>query len=268
MPKVKVNDITMNYDQQGTGEPLILIPYLAADYACYAFQVAEYAKHFACISVDPRGAGETDKPKGVYSMELFADDVAGFMQALGIEKAHITGLSLGAATGMWLAAKYPHKVKSLSLHSGWAKTDPFARTVVEGWQVMAKGLGSVTEMVILGIFPWCFTPELYVAKPDYINSLAEFVRGRPAQPLDAFMQQSNAVIAHDAEAQLGKIQAPTQITFGRHDLVTSTRFADRMKNNIRGAELVVFEGCAHAPIYEKVEEFNQKTLEFLRRHSG
>jgi pimeloyl-ACP methyl ester carboxylesterase len=268
MPKVKVNDITMNYDQQGTGEPLILIPYLAADYACYAFQVAEYAKHFACISVDPRGAGETDKPKGVYSMELFADDVAGFMQALGIEKAHITGLSLGAATGMWLAAKYPHKVKSLSLHSGWAKTDPFARTVVEGWQVMAKGLGSVTEMVILGIFPWCFTPELYAAKPDYINSLAEFVRGRPAQPLDAFMQQSNAVIAHDAEAQLGKIQAPTQITFGRHDLVTSTRFADRMKNNIRGAELVVFEGCAHAPIYEKVEEFNQKTLEFLRRHSG
>ena len=52
----------MNYDQQGSGEPLILIPYLAADYACYAFQVAEYAKHFTCISVDPRGAGETDKP--------------------------------------------------------------------------------------------------------------------------------------------------------------------------------------------------------------
>ncbi len=55
MPKVKVNDITVNYDQQGDGEPLILIPYLAADHACYAFQVAEYAKHFTCISVDPRG---------------------------------------------------------------------------------------------------------------------------------------------------------------------------------------------------------------------
>jgi hypothetical protein len=45
---------------------------------------------------------------------------------------------------------------------------------------MAKALGSVAEMVILGIFPWCFTPELYAAKPDYIQSLAEFVRGRPA----------------------------------------------------------------------------------------
>src|SRR6266852_1274712 len=111
MPRVKVNDINMNCEQQGAGEPLLLIPYLAADNACYAFQVAEYAKHFTCISVDPRGAGETDKPAGTYSMEMFADDVAAFMQALGLESAHIAGLSLGAATGMWLAAKYTHQVK-------------------------------------------------------------------------------------------------------------------------------------------------------------
>jgi pimeloyl-ACP methyl ester carboxylesterase len=68
-----VNDITMNYEQQGSGEPLILIPYLAADNACYAFQVAEYAEHFTCISVDPRGAGETDKADGAYTTELMAD---------------------------------------------------------------------------------------------------------------------------------------------------------------------------------------------------
>jgi 3-oxoadipate enol-lactonase len=268
MPKIQVNELTMNYDQQGTGEPLILIPYLAADYACYAFQVADYAKHFTCISVDLRGAGETDKPEGTYSTELFADDVAAFMRALGIPQAHVAGLSLGAATGMWLAARYPEKVKSLSLHSAWTKTDPFARVVVEGWQVMAKALGSVPEMVIQGIFPWCFTPELYASRPDYIGALSDFVRGRPAQPLDAFMRQSNAVIAHDAEAQLGQIKAPVQITFGRYDMVTSTRFADPLRQNIQQAEVVIFEGCAHAPIYEKVDEFNQTTLEFLQRHSG
>jgi pimeloyl-ACP methyl ester carboxylesterase len=268
MPKVKANNVTINYDQQGTGEPLILIPYLAADYACYAFQVAEYAKHFTCISIDLRGTGESDKPEGVYSTELFADDVAAFMQAEGIPNAHISGLSLGAATGMWLAAKYPDRVKSLSLHSGWPKTDPFLKTVVDGWQVTAKALGSVPEMIILGIFPWCFTPELYAAKPEYIQSLADFVRGRPAQPLANFLQQSNAVIAHDVAAQLGQITAPTQITFGRHDALTSTRFADRMKGDMRRSELVIFEECAHTPIYEKVEEFNQKTLAFLQRHAG
>jgi pimeloyl-ACP methyl ester carboxylesterase len=268
MPKVQANGITMHYSREGTGEPLILIPYLAADYACYAFQVAEYSKYYTCISVDLRGSGETDKPEGTYSTELFADDVAAFIQALGIAQAHISGLSLGAATGMWLAAKYPAKVLSLSLHSGWAKTDPFLKVVVEGWQVIARGLGSVPAMVIQGIFPWCFTPELYASKPEYINSLADFVRGRPAQPLDAFVRHSNAVIAHDAEAQLGKIEAPTLITFGRHDLVTSTRFSERMKQDIKHNEIRIFEGSSHAPIYEQVDEFNQSTLDFLQRHSG
>ena len=108
----------------------MLIPYLAADCACYAFQVADYSKYFTCISVDLRGTGESDKPTGVYSTEMFADDVAAFMQAIGIPKAHIYGLSLGAATGMWLAAKYPDRVKSLSLHSGWPKTDAYIKAVV------------------------------------------------------------------------------------------------------------------------------------------
>ena len=213
MPKVRANNITINYNQQGTGEPLILIPYTTADHACYAFQVAEYAKHFTCIALDLRGAGETDKPEGVYSTELFADDVAAFMHALGIERAHISGLSLGAAIGMWLAAKHPDKVTSLSLHSGWTKTDPFLKPVVEGWQIMAKALGSVPDMVILGIFPWCLTPELYAAKPEYIQGLADFVRSRPAQPLASFLQQSQAVLSHNVEAQLDRITAPTQITF-------------------------------------------------------
>ena len=267
MPKIKANNITMNYDQQGNGEPLILIPYLAADHACYAFQVAEYAKYFTCISLDLRGTGETDNPEGAYSTEVLADDVAAFMQAAGIRKAHIAGLSLGAATGMWLAAKHPDKVQSLSLHSGWPKTDPFIKTVVEGWQVVARALESVPQMVILSIFPWCFTPELYAAKPEYIQSLADFVRSRPAQPLTAFIQQSNAVIAHDAEDQLRRITAPTQITFGRNDVVTSTRFAERMHGGIRNSEVLIFEACAHAPIYERVDEFNQKTLGFLRQHA-
>jgi pimeloyl-ACP methyl ester carboxylesterase len=266
MPKIKVNDITMNYEQQGTGDPLLLIPFLAADNACYAFQVSEYAKHFTCISIDPRGAGETDKPAGTYSTQLFADDVAAFMQAMGVERAHVSGLSLGAAIGIWLAAKHPQRVRSLSLHSGWTKSDPFIKTVVRGWQEMAKGMNDVTEMIVLGIFPWCFTPELYAAKPEYIASLAEFVRGRPRQPVDAFVRQSDAVMAHDAEAQLGKIKAPTQITFGRRDAVTSTRYAHRLQEGIATSELVVFEGCAHAPIYENVAEFNARTLAFLKDH--
>src|SRR5436190_5013193 len=267
MPQVKANDININYDQQGSGEPLILLPFLTADNSCYAFQVAEYAKHFTCFSVDLRGAGASDKPARVYSTELFAADVSAFMQAMGSERAHVMGLSLGGAVGLWLAAKHPKKVKSLSVHSGWTKTDPFLKTVVEGWQVMAQALGSVTELVIQGIFPWCLTPELYANQPDYLKTLSEFVRSRPPQPLDAFMQHANAVVAHDVESQLSKITAPTLLTFGRYDMITS-RFAAPMEANIPDTELIVFEKSSHTPIYEGTEEFNQKTLAFLMRHSG
>ncbi len=131
--KDKANGIVINYDQQGTGEPLILIPYLAADYACYAFQVAECAKHFTCISVDLRCAGESDKPEGPY------------------------------------------------------------------------------------------TPELYASRPEYIDALAAFVRGRLVQPLDACMRQSQAVLAHDAQSQLGRIQAPTHPSMSKWRSLTGRR---------------------------------------------
>lgn len=263
MPKVKANNITINYEQQGDGEPLILIPFLSADNGCYAFQVPEYAKHFTCFTIDLRGTGESDKADAAYSTEDLAEDVAAFMESLDISSAHVGGLSLGAAIGLWLAAKYPEKVKSLSLHSAWTKTDLFLKTVVEGWQVNAKALGSVPEMVIQSIFPWCLTPELYADKPEYIQALSDFTRSRPAQTVPDFILQSNAVIRHDVEAQLSRIEAPTQITFGSRDLLTSPRFP--LKDTIRNSELVIFEGCAHTAMYEKVDEFNQKTLEFLRR---
>jgi 3-oxoadipate enol-lactonase len=180
MPKASTDNITMNYERQGSGEPLVLIPYLAA--------------------------------------------------------------------------------------SAWSKTDAFLRTVVESWQILSKAVG-VPETVIRGIFPWCFRPELYAARPDVLDGLSAFVRSRPTQAVSDFMLESNAVLAHDVEAQLARVTAPTQITFGRHDHLTSTRFADRLKS-IRHSELLIFENSAHAPIYDSVEEFNQKTLAFLQRCAG
>lgn len=267
MAKVRAGTLTIGYEQQGSGEPLILIPHLAADRACYAFQVPDYAKHFSCVSVDLRDTGESQRVGSPYTTQTLADDVAALMQSLGIEKAHVSGLSLGGAVGLWLAAKHPQRVRSLSLHSTWPATDPYVATVVGSWQVMARALDSVTEMLIQAIFPWCLTPELYAKRPEFVQSLVDFVRGRPAQTVDAFLRQSDAVITHDATAALPRIAAPTQITFGRHDAITSTRFAGPLQT-IPGAELHVFENCSHAPIYEDAAAFNEATLRFLRRSAG
>ena len=268
MPQVQALGLTINYEEQGEGEPLLLIPYLAADHACYAFQLPAYTEHFRCISVDLPGSGESDRPAGPYSTEGYADQMAGFLEAIGVERAHVAGVSLGAAVATHLAARHPERVRSLSLHSAWATTDPYLKTILEMWRALARGLPTVADAVIQGIFPLCFTPEMYAERPELVDGLVDFVRSRPAQPLDAFLAQSAAVIAHDAGPVLGAVTAPTLITFGARDLVTSTRFAEPLRSGITASEVVVFDHLSHAGLHEDAEAFNRATLDFLLRRRG
>jgi pimeloyl-ACP methyl ester carboxylesterase len=265
MPQVEVDRLTINYEVQGEGEPLLLIPYTSADHACYAFQLPAYTEHFSCIAIDLPGSGESDKPPGPYSTDGHADQVAAFLSAIGIERAHVAGMSFGAAVGIHLAARHPRRLRSLSLHSGWDATDDYLKIVIEQWRALASTLPTVADVVIQGIFPWCFTPEMYVERPEFVDTLVDFVRGRPAQPVDAFLAQTDAVIAHDASAALGEIDVPTLITVGARDLVCSTRFAEPLKSGIAGSELVVFEHLSHAGLHEDPETFNRATLDFLVR---
>ena len=267
MPQANVDGLTINYDVQGEGEPLLLVPYLGADHACYAFQLPAYTEHFNCISVDLPGSGESDKPPGPYSTDTYADQLAGFLGAIGVERAHVAGVSLGAAVGMHLAARHPDRVRSLSLHSPWDRTDGYLRVVVEMWRTLARTTDTVADAIIDGIFPFCFTPEMYVERPEFVQALDDFVRGRPAQPLEAFLNQSEAALAHDASAGLRRIAAPTLVTFGAHDIVCSTRFAEPITGAISGSELTVFDHLSHAALHEDPEAFNTATVDFLRRHT-
>jgi pimeloyl-ACP methyl ester carboxylesterase len=266
MPRVEIDGLTMNYDVQGDGDPLLLIPYTSADHACWAFQLPAYTEHFSCIAIDLPGSGESDKPPGPYSTEGHADQVAALLGAIGIEEAHVAGMSFGAAVGLHLAARHPARVRSLSLHSGWDATDDYIKAIVEQWRTLATTLPTIADVVIEAIFPWCFTPEMYVERPEFVETLVQFVRSRPAQPVDAFLAQTDAVLAHDASAALGKIDIPTLITFGARDLVCSTRFAEPLNNGIAGSELVVFDHLSHAGLHEDPETFNRATLDFLLRH--
>jgi pimeloyl-ACP methyl ester carboxylesterase len=133
MPQVEVDRLTINYELQGEGEPLLLIHYTSADHASWAFQLPAYTEQFSCIAPDLPGAGESDKPPGPYSTNGQADQVAAFLGAVGIERAHVAGMSFGAAVGIYLAARHPRRVRSLSLHSGWHATDDYLKIVIEQW---------------------------------------------------------------------------------------------------------------------------------------
>ena len=161
MPRVEIDGLTINYDVQGEGDPVLLIPYTGADHACWAFQLPAYTEHFSCVAIDLPGSGESGQPAGPYTTDGYADQVAAFLAGIGIERVHVAGVSLGAAVGIHLAARHPDRVRSLSLHSGWHTSDAYLKSVVEQWRTMASALPTVADVMIQGIFPWCFTPEMY-----------------------------------------------------------------------------------------------------------
>ena len=178
MSQVQVDGLTINYDVQGDGDPLLLIPYLSADHACYAFQLPAYTEHFSCIAIDLPGSGESDKPPGPYSTESYADQVAAFLGAIGVERAHVAGVSLGAAVGMHLAARHPGRVRSLSLHSAWDTSDLYLKTVVELWRTLASTLPTVADVVIQGIFPLVLHAR-DVRHPAGVRGHARRLRAQP-----------------------------------------------------------------------------------------
>ncbi len=189
--------------------------------------------------------------------------MAALLDGLGVESAHVAGVSLGAAVGMQLAARHPGRVRSLSLHSAWHVTDTFMRACMANWRTQARAAPAIADFVVEGIFPWVFTPEMYAERPEVLAQFGEIVHTRPAQSLAGFMAQSQAVIDHDASSVLGRITAPTLVTFGARDLLTSTRFAPPLLDGIAGARLVVFDHLSHAGFNEDPDAFTAATLEFL-----
>ena len=263
MPRAEVSGATIHYEVAGDGEPLLLIPCLAADNACWALQLPAYAERFRCIAVDLPGSGESPVAEGRPSTDGYADELAELLDALGVERAHVAGVSLGAAVAMHLAARHPERVRTLSLHSAWPATDPFMRACMESWRALAGALPTVADLVVQGVFPWVFTPEMYARRPEVLEQFAKVVHGRPAQSLDGFIAQSQAVLDHDATSALGRIAAPTLVTFGGRDLLTSTRFAGALLEGIADARLVVFDHLSHAGFNEDPDTFTAATLEFL-----
>src|SRR4030065_499777 len=111
MPHVQANGINIYYESQGEGEPLFLIAGLGATHHLWELQVPSFACWFRVVTFDNRGAGDSDKPPEPYSIALFADDTAALMDALGIERAHVYGQSMGGIIAQEFALRHPQRLR-------------------------------------------------------------------------------------------------------------------------------------------------------------
>ena len=127
MPRVSIGDAEIHYEEAGQGPPLLLVPGLSGVGAFWSAQIAEFSRDFRVITHDHRGAGQSTHSRIKYSVEQMAADVVRFMDALGIDRAHLVGHSTGGAIGQVLAQDHADRLASLVLSATWAGPDPYFR---------------------------------------------------------------------------------------------------------------------------------------------
>jgi 3-oxoadipate enol-lactonase len=115
MPFVENKSAKLYWDEQGSGEPLLLIMGLSYPSNMWHRSRPILAERFRTIALDNRGVGQSDAPPGVYSIRLMASDAAAVLDAAGIESAHVFGVSMGGMIAQEFALQYPRRVRSLIL---------------------------------------------------------------------------------------------------------------------------------------------------------
>ena len=260
MPVARANDININYKIHGDGEPLLLINGLADDLSSWAYQLDDFQRRYRVIVFDNRGIGGTDKPDGGYTTRQMAADARGLLDALGIERAHVLGVSMGGMIAQEFALAYANRVQKLLLCCTCSEPSAANLRLYRIWQDTAPllGLPQMMKEVLL----WCFTPEFFQEHPTVAQESEEALTGI-SQPLPAYLSQLYSIQTHDATSRLGRIAAPTLVLGAPKDLIFPPDQSQQIHESIPGSNLEFTAHGGHAALWEVPEEFNRAVLQFL-----
>jgi 3-oxoadipate enol-lactonase len=220
------------------GPAVVLSNSLGSTHHMWAPQLAALEERFLVIRYDTRGHGASPVPTGPYSVDDLTDDVVALLDGLGVEHAHVVGLSLGGMTAMRLAARNPDRVKRVVLLSTAAELAPPETWFERAATVRAQGSRAVAEAVVAR---W-FTPEFLESHPETRRDAEQMVSATPAEGYAACCE---AIAAFDVREQLSSITAPTLAIAGAEDLATPPARLEEIVSAIPGSRLLVVEHAAH-----------------------
>jgi 3-oxoadipate enol-lactonase len=262
------NGARLYYEVYGDGEPLLLIMGLGANHLSWAAQVPVYAREFRVIVFDNRGTGQSDFPEGVdCTIPLLADDAAALLDFLGVDAAHVYGVSMGGMIAQEMALRHPEKVRSLILGATWPGGPHAVAPKPEALQALIDQGAAVDRVVSPALLDVLFSPD-YLAKHgsellQNFQRMADYPRTSP----EVYMAQLLAIERFDTYDRLPDIAAPTLVLHGTDDPLLPVANARILAERIPGAKLVLFEGARHGYM-EKQAEADAAVLDFLRAHSA
>jgi pimeloyl-ACP methyl ester carboxylesterase len=265
MPKVRVNDIEMNYELHGEGEPLVLIMGFTGSLEGWRPLVPAFAREYRVLIFDNRGAGLTDKPAGPYSIPMMADDAAGLMDALGIESANVYGMSMGGMIAQELTLRHPQKVRALVLGCttpGGPNSHPRPKKTIEALTRIPNVSKEEGLEIVLRLL---FTEEFIAANGPQVREMTRNAFDLRT-PRHAVLAQAGAIAAQDTYDRLPQIKAPTLVIAGGSDEMILSANSPILAQRIPGAELVMYPKARHGYLFELAAEATAAVLDFLRRH--
>lgn len=239
------------------GKPVLVFSNsLAADMGSWDEVAERLAPHARIVRYDARGHGRSDVPGGPVTLADLGRDVLALLDALGIGKAAVCGLSLGGMTGMWLAIHAPQRVTGLALANTAASFPP--PTLWRERADAARASGSVAGFVEPTLGRW-FTAGFRAAAPDRVAAIGRAIAATPAA---GYAAACEVLAETDLLPELGRIACPTLVIAGQHDPSSPPARGEEIVAAVPGATLVTLD-AAHLSAVEAPDAFASHVIRFV-----
>lgn len=259
MERVTANGVDIAYVESGSGEPFVLIHGGSGHFSKFDLFRPLLGEGIRAIAYGQRDSPDVGYEGGPYGMADHAADCAAFIEALGLERAHIMGTSYGSGVALMTAIEHPERVQSLILACSapsWSLVEPFADEAV------ANAGGGDEEAIMLRV---ALTAEAIANDPVLVAETRAIIRANPWEP-ERFARHIGAITSWDARGELGRVQAPTLVLHGDADPVIKPEVARRMAEQIPGAEFRLLEGVAHGITIQDRQLTADIMREFILAH--
>lgn len=261
---VRVKDVDLHYRVRGEGPPLVMIMGWQCNMDWWPEEfLTELEQHFQLVLFDNRGVGRNAPVRGCVTVRQMAEDAALLMGQLGIERAHVAGMSMGGMIAQELALRHPEKLDRLALlcTSSGLLTTPKISFGLFGMGI--RLFTSDSEVLRDEVARFVFGRDLHKEQPEAYERFMRQVAIAPSS-MGIIIRQFLAVLRFHAFFRVPKIQAPTLVVTGTRDLLLPSVHSRVLYKRIPNSRLLELEGCGHGALGKPVVELGQELVRFLR----
>lgn len=269
MPDAKVGDVRIHYSEVGEGDPLLLIMGFGMPGDAW-LGALPFLQGFRAIYYDNRGTGQSDKPCGPYFISQMADDAAGLLDHLRIERAHVYGVSMGGMIAQEFVLRHPAKVRSLVLGCtmcGGEHAKLGEEVVLDTLFQTIQNMGKLgPETWVDRTLPLIFPKEWIDANPGIRDLLMMGIQMMPSTPPETAQSAMAGLFGWTTYDRLPRITSPTLVVHGDQDLIIPVENAYVLVERIPGAQLHIVKGAGHGYPAQDPVQVHRVITDFFHAH--